>query len=171
MAKQIKAIQCPKCGSPQKTQLQLDTYRCDSCGTEYFLDTDAITLNVRQLPPVAPPRPAMAPVPARNIRWALILAGTVLLWSLGAYLWEHHQRVATTELQPDLLMTGRLERESPSAWRSAESALVPGAGGQPLLVLAGGHTVPGQYTYTATVAFYDARTGKLRQRVDLGSGR
>ena len=38
MATAIKAIQCPKCGSTEKTELRLDHYRCDSCGTEYFLD-------------------------------------------------------------------------------------------------------------------------------------
>jgi DNA-directed RNA polymerase subunit RPC12/RpoP len=171
MAKQSKAIQCPKCGSTQKQEIRPDIYRCDNCGTEYFLDSDDVTLNVRQLPPVAPRRPAMAPVPARNIRWALALAGLVLLWSVGAYFWTRYQRAkSASELQPDPIMTGRIEREEPSAWRSAESVLVPGASGQPLLVVAGGRTEPGQYTYTATVAFYDARTGAMQQQVDLPGG-
>jgi hypothetical protein len=38
MATEIRAIQCPKCGSTGKTELRLDHFRCDSCGTEYFLD-------------------------------------------------------------------------------------------------------------------------------------
>ncbi|MDL2303316.1 transposase [Dysgonomonas sp. OttesenSCG-928-D17] len=46
MAKQIKVIKCPQCGSTQKTQLKEDYYRCNNCGTEYFLDNDDINVNV-----------------------------------------------------------------------------------------------------------------------------
>jgi len=45
MAKQIKAIQCPKCGSINKTEIKPDYYKCDSCSTEYFLDNDDINVN------------------------------------------------------------------------------------------------------------------------------
>ncbi len=92
MAKQIKAIACPRCRSTQKATIRPDTYRCENCGTEYFLDSDDITITVRQVAPVAPPRPAMAPVPASRLRWALALAGLVLLWSVGAYLWERRKQ-------------------------------------------------------------------------------
>ncbi|MFV0566131.1 MAG: hypothetical protein ACK5NB_09900 [Flavobacteriaceae bacterium] len=44
MAKQIKAIQCPKCGSVDKTQIKEDHYICKSCNTEYFLDNDNINV-------------------------------------------------------------------------------------------------------------------------------
>ncbi|TDO21340.1 hypothetical protein [Pedobacter duraquae] len=47
MAKNIKAIQCPKCGSVKKTELKPDYFRCDNCGTEYFLDNDDININIR----------------------------------------------------------------------------------------------------------------------------
>ena len=168
MAKQLKAIACPRCGSTQKAEIRPDTYRCDNCGTEYFLDTDDVTINVRQVP-LAPPRPAMAPVPASRIRWALMLMSLVLLWSVGVYFWKQSHQ-AGPDLQPDPIMTGRIEQQEPSAWRSTESALVPGAGGQPVLVVAGGRTVPGKYTYTATVGFYDARTGTAQQQVELPGG-
>lgn len=46
MAKQIKVIKCPNCGSTQKTELKPDHYRCDNCQTEYFLDSDDININV-----------------------------------------------------------------------------------------------------------------------------
>ena len=38
MAIEIKAVQCPNCGSTDSTILKTDHYRCDSCGTEYFID-------------------------------------------------------------------------------------------------------------------------------------
>ncbi|MVN91776.1 hypothetical protein [Mucilaginibacter aquatilis] len=42
MAKDIKAIKCPHCGSVQKTEVKPDFYRCENCGTEYFLDSDDV---------------------------------------------------------------------------------------------------------------------------------
>ncbi len=47
MAKQLKTIKCPQCGSVQKTEVKTDHYRCDSCGTEYILDSDDVNVNVR----------------------------------------------------------------------------------------------------------------------------
>jgi DNA-directed RNA polymerase subunit M/transcription elongation factor TFIIS len=40
MSKDIKAIQCPKCGSTFKQEVKPDFYRCQNCGTEYYLDSD-----------------------------------------------------------------------------------------------------------------------------------
>lgn len=46
MAKQIKLIQCPQCGSTKPEQIEPDIYRCDKCGTRFFLDNDDININV-----------------------------------------------------------------------------------------------------------------------------
>ncbi|WP_345950025.1 hypothetical protein ABDD95_00940 [Mucilaginibacter sp. PAMB04274] len=40
MARDIKAIQCPKCGSTFKQEIKPEFYRCQNCQTEYFLDSD-----------------------------------------------------------------------------------------------------------------------------------
>jgi len=45
MAKQIKAIKCPHCGSIGKTEVKADHFICNSCNTEYFLDNDDININ------------------------------------------------------------------------------------------------------------------------------
>ncbi|OKS87451.1 hypothetical protein [Mucilaginibacter polytrichastri] len=42
MAKDIKAIQCPKCGSTYKKEIKPDFYQCQNCQTEYFLDSDDV---------------------------------------------------------------------------------------------------------------------------------
>jgi hypothetical protein len=165
MAKQLKAIQCPKCGSPQKVEIRPDTYRCDNCGTEYFLDTDDITINVRQVPPVPLPRPALAPVLPGRVRWAIILVALVLVGSLGQHLLKLRQPARlNSELVVDPIMTGR------PTWSSTATALVPGASEQPVLVVAGNQSVPGQYTYTPAVAFYDARTGAEQRVLPLPGG-
>lgn len=46
MAKQIKAIKCPHCGSVDKTKLDKDLFHCENCNTDYFLDNDDININV-----------------------------------------------------------------------------------------------------------------------------
>lgn len=45
MAKQIKVIKCPHCGSIDKTTIKEDHFRCNACNTEYFLDNDDININ------------------------------------------------------------------------------------------------------------------------------
>ncbi|WP_462267387.1 hypothetical protein [Mucilaginibacter sp.] len=76
MARDIKAIQCPHCGSIYKTEVKPDFYRCQNCGTEYFLDSDDVHIyhhNGRTPPPAyssAPPVNTNLPV--------YILIGAVL---------------------------------------------------------------------------------------------
>lgn len=45
MAKEIKAIKCPNCGSVNKLELKPDFYKCTSCQTEYFLDDNDVNIN------------------------------------------------------------------------------------------------------------------------------
>lgn len=47
MAKQIKALKCPHCGSVKKQNIKEDHYICNHCGTEYFLDNDDINVNIK----------------------------------------------------------------------------------------------------------------------------
>lgn len=46
MATKIKALKCPQCGSEKHTQLDEKRFRCDSCGTEFYIDDDDININV-----------------------------------------------------------------------------------------------------------------------------
>lgn len=66
MAKDIKAIQCPHCGSVFKEEFKPDFYRCKNCGTEYYLDSDDVhiyhhqeryPINQSSAPPVNPKLP------------------------------------------------------------------------------------------------------------------
>lgn len=47
MAKRIKPIKCPQCGSTQATETKTDYYRCNSCNSEFFIDNDDININHR----------------------------------------------------------------------------------------------------------------------------
>lgn len=44
MAKQLKAIHCPKCGSGKKQLLEKEHYKCSNCETTYFLDNDDVNV-------------------------------------------------------------------------------------------------------------------------------
>lgn len=45
MTKQIKAIKCPQCGSTRVQEMRTDYYNCENCGTDFFLDSDDITIH------------------------------------------------------------------------------------------------------------------------------
>lgn len=77
MAKTIRPILCPQCGSPAKTPLGPDRFRCMACQTEYYLDTDEVTVTVRHQYP-APPQP-----PVRRYGGASVL----LVVAVGALAW------------------------------------------------------------------------------------
>lgn len=44
MAKRIKVIKCPQCGSTKAKELRTDHYQCRSCYTEFFIDSDDINI-------------------------------------------------------------------------------------------------------------------------------
>jgi ribosomal protein L37AE/L43A len=55
MAQTIRPVLCPQCGSPQHTPLGPGLFRCAACQTEYYLDSDDVTVNVRHhYAPAAP---------------------------------------------------------------------------------------------------------------------
>lgn len=45
MAKRIKTLKCPQCDSVHITEKRTDFYECQSCGTDFFLDSDDITIH------------------------------------------------------------------------------------------------------------------------------
>ena len=46
MAQQLKTITCPRCGSAGKTEIKPGFFRCNSCGTEYYLEDNDVNVNV-----------------------------------------------------------------------------------------------------------------------------
>ena len=82
MAKTIRPILCPQCGSPAKTSLGTDRFRCQACQTEYYLDSDEVVVTVRHqysAPPTAPPMRSQA----MRYGWP----GIFLVMAVGALAW------------------------------------------------------------------------------------
>lgn len=169
MAKTLRPILCPQCGSPDKTTLGPDLYRCHACQTEYYLDSDDVTVHVRHhYAAPAPPRPAPAPVAARY--W---VASIFLLIALGALTWLYF--LAFRPRQAGFAVVGGTAATDTSQsalrqprWMLAHSVLLPGAGQRPVLVVAGDYRrLSDNSAETPTVVCYDALTGAQLKKVVL----
>lgn len=167
MAKSIKAIECPKCGSTQKTAVRPDVFRCESCGTEYYLDNDDINVNytVRQPAPAAPPTAELTGT--RRAIVVGVVAVTALLMVGGLRSLFHHDPVA---YYPGAASRGAVVAGDPNeinkravtyAWGSAETTLYPGADGRAERVIIGSRSYSGAGTFNDSLfaSFYDASTG------------
>lgn len=78
MAKNIKAIKCPNCGSIKKTEIKTDHFRCLHCDTEYFLDNDDINININHTPYQGSQQPDTAKRNTTAVVIATILISLVL---------------------------------------------------------------------------------------------
>lgn len=165
MAKSIKAIECPKCGSTQKTQVRPDVFCCESCGTEYYLDNDDINVNytVRQQPgPTSPPTGLPRSV-------VLGIIGLVLLLAIGGVrsLFRHDPApysASTADSSRGSVVAGGSDDEEATkaityTWGSDETLIYPGAGGRPERVIIGSRSYSGMREDSLYVSFYEAGTG------------
>ncbi|WP_223650325.1 transposase [Hymenobacter psoromatis] len=165
MATEIKAIQCPKCGSIQKTEIRPGVFRCDSCGTEYFLDNDDININVRQVPATPVPAPA-APAGKASVGVLLILGAVLLVIIVGIYLTNAFFDNQVTSSATSSATAAR----HPWHWHTTQTALVSGSGQQPLLLVAGDREnddLDGNPSSRDSVGFYNAATGAKLKLVGL----
>lgn len=82
MAKSIKAIKCPNCGSVKKIEIKPDYFVCKNCDTEYFLDNDDININVKHIPNPT----TYNQTPDLKKRIPLFIVGALVLILIVAYL-------------------------------------------------------------------------------------
>lgn len=165
MAKSIKAIECPKCGSTQKTAVRPDVFRCDSCGTEYYLDNDDININytVRQQVPATPPTPALTGTRRAIVVGAVAVAALLMTGGLRSLF--HHDPVV---YYPVAASNGAVVAGSPNeitkqpstyTWGSDETTLYLGAGGRPERVIIGSRSYSGVFKDSLFASFYEASSG------------
>lgn len=104
MAKTIKAIICPNCGSNQKTEIKPDYFVCESCQTEYYLDSDDIHIIHTNNPAQKSPAP-QNPNFSKNARiFGLVLSFLVLflLFSNVFSSSSNSSTIPTASAQADL---------------------------------------------------------------------
>ncbi len=165
MAKSIKAIECPKCGSTQKTQVRPDVFRCESCGTEYYLDNDDINVNytVRQQPVPVPQSTQLTGWPRAAVVGGIAVVALLITGGLRGLF--HHDPVP---YYPAVPTPGTVVAGSPDqpirpvttyTWGSDETLLYPGAGGRPERVIIGSRSYSGFSGDSLFASFYEAGTG------------
>lgn len=88
MAKTIKKITCPQCGSNNVLKHEHDYYVCNSCHTRFFLDTDDVTITHKHVTQSTPP-PFNHTVPQKKYSVGGIIAiGLLVLITIGAVIFN-----------------------------------------------------------------------------------
>ena len=133
MATRIKSIKCPQCGSTRVEELANGHFRCRSCSTTFFLDSDDITIHHKYDAPQL-----QKYLTGKNLRIVLIsVLGMVALYALSSIL---SPRSSTTQslLSSDRSDIENVEEEEPEPEFEAEYA-VPFANkdGMPMIALFG----------------------------------
>jgi len=128
MAREIKAILCPKCGSTQKVEIREDYYRCTNCDTEYFLDDDDITIthNVNYNPAHTGNAPVKKPAAVIGIVFLFIIIGSLLAF----WLTFQSSNSADTVL-------GVEKPDTEYSWRDHDVVAFTNENGMPILIMFG----------------------------------
>ena len=134
MSTEIKAIQCPKCGSTEKTELRLDHFRCDSCGTEYFLDSDSAA-KAASKPGIVDPRRAPQTAVGKSstmgcfitIILVVVVVGVALIFGVATSHTHTHYSNTNASGTSGLAPT----------WQYTNSWVYLSADGKPIIVGAG----------------------------------
>ncbi|WP_374951881.1 hypothetical protein [Mucilaginibacter sp.] len=141
MAKNIKVVQCPHCGSIQKTEIKPDFFKCDSCGTEYYLDDDDINVNInyKHEQPVTDDSGQK-----RKITIAAIIIGCLILFWLFSMIFINNKSTtpATVEHQEIVVDTPAVKQKPPYDYR-ARVLYTNTQNGQPVLMRLARETITG----------------------------
>ena len=105
MPTHIKALKCPQCGSTRATKISEDHYRCDSCSTEYYLDSDDITIHHK-----VETKPAPNTFLRRLLLIILAPAAFFSLITIGLIVWGSSREETSRERDGEEHMSYACER-------------------------------------------------------------
>jgi len=160
MATEIKAIQCPKCGSTEKTELRLDHFRCGSCGTEYFLDNGSTKTS--RAPGIVDPRTPQKAGGKFSPVGCFITVMLVVVVVAVALIFGMHGAGS------HLVSSSGGVTEAPTTWGYSSSYVYVSADGRPIVVGAGSlGKSSASYLREAYVFFVDAITDSLLKSVPI----
>ncbi|WP_010602792.1 hypothetical protein, partial [Pedobacter agri] len=156
MPKEIKAIQCPKCGSTQKEELRQGYFRCQDCDTEYFLDDDDININ-HNISYSSAIKPATT-APQKIIMIIVALVIFIVLAGILLPLPFNSKRVESNLIQIPVLVDSNAYR-----WGDREVIAFENRAGALIIAIMGYREYEFDENNQKTgnyIAFYDAITGK-----------
>lgn len=155
MAKQIKAIECPKCGSTDKTEIKPDYFVCNNCGTEYFLDNDDITVNHNiKYQGDKPATPFI--FDKKKLRFVMI--GLAIFFLLMSIIPRLFTKQSSRDSVRQLNSNDPIKREE-TRWYSSSNSFFINSKGDPVLIIAGTRRHDHKDN-DAAIAFIDLQSGK-----------
>ena len=156
MPTHIKALKCPQCGSTRATKISEDHYRCDSCLTEFYLDSDDITIHHK-----VETKPAPNTFLRRLLLIILAPAAFFSLITIGLIVWGSSREETSREGDGEEHMSYACERLM--AFSSTA--------GRPIVVLCGAarrDDSSGDWDHAKGIMyFFDGETYEIIKKLEL----
>ena len=156
MSTHIKALKCPQCGSTRATKISEDHYRCDSCSTEFYLDSDDITIHHK-----VETKPAPNTFLRRLLLIILAPAAFFSLITIGLIVWGSSREETSRERDGEEHMSYACERLM--AFSSTA--------GRPIVVLCGAarrDDSSGDWDHAKGIMyFFDGETYEIIKKLEL----
>ena len=177
MPKHIKALKCPQCGSTRATLIREDHYRCDSCSTEFFLDSDDITIHHKHetLPsrtddPLALLRKQMTEHPKRSVA---MIVGTLFAFFfiifLGNYFSSRSMGRVAERIAKDTPAYGAAAHRERMSYDLKSLFAFTSASGCPVVMIYGTcHSMRSSWKEAkGFVLLVDGETNKLLKEIEI----
>ena len=156
MPTHIKALKCPQCGSTRATKISEDHYRCDSCSTEFFLDSDDITIHHK-----VETKPAPNTFLKRLLLTILVPAAFFSLITIGLIVWGSSREETSRERDGEEHMSYACERLMAFSSKA----------GRPIVVLCGAarrDDSSGDWDHAKGIMyFFDGETYEIIKKLEL----
>ena len=156
MPTHIKALKCPQCGSTHATKISEDHYRCDSCSTEFYLDSDDITIHHK-----VETKPAPNTFLRRLLLIILAPAAFFSLITIGLIVWGSSREETSRERDGEEHMSYACERLMAFSSKA----------GRPIVVLCGAvrrDDSTGDWDHAKGIMyFFDGETYEIIKKLEL----
>ena len=156
MPTHIKALKCPQCGSTRATKISEDHYRCDSCSTEFYLDSDDITIHHK-----VETKPAPNTFLRRLLFIILAQAAFFSLITIGLIVWGSSREETSRERDGEEHMSYACERLMAFSSKA----------GRPIVVLCGAvrrDDSTGDWDHAkGFMYFFDGETYEIIKKLEL----
>ena len=156
MPTHIKALKCPQCGSTRATKISEDHYRCDSCSTEFYLDSDDITIHHK-----VETKPAPNTFLRRLLLIILAPAAFFSLIAIGLIVWGSSREETSRERDGEEHMSYACER----------LIAFSSTAGHPIVVLCGAahrDDSSGDWDHAKGIMyFFDGETYEIIKKLEL----
>jgi len=127
MAKEIKVIKCPSCGSTSKTEIKPDFFQCSNCQTTYFLDDNDVNINYNHSYKYDLSNTAFTPKPVnRTIKIIAIVIGVFFglsfIITIIASIFANRNQPQSHQ---GIVVTSSVDEAEPTGFRASRYNFIP----------------------------------------------